>query len=183
MVAALTARFPKPAQIYPVYSIIVMLVYGWTLYWTTWKLPSWIYFLPLTQILALYCYFLATNFVESLLALSGMLLLAFVLPRNWLGENFGSRGGMFAAVTLTSLMIFEYYYDRPEDYVHLLPFYIPATLAVAGLLSVLAGRLKPVGAWIEALGENAVIFLYISVPLSLIALAILAGRNLLPRLL
>ena len=102
-------KLPRLAQVYPVYAIIVILTYGWTIYWAFWKLPSWLDFLPLGQIGAIFCYLMATNFIESLVALFGVIIVSLALPQKWFRDLFVSRGSVLAASVLISIMVFEYH--------------------------------------------------------------------------
>ena len=171
-------RLPRLAQLYPVYAIIVILVYGWTIYWSFWKLPSWMDFLPLGGIAAIYCYLLATNLLESLLALLGVVMVSLILPPKWFREVFVSRASVLAASVLISFMVFESHFNKPAEYFHELPIYLLPIILVGGILAFLAGWIPIIRKGVEILAENAVIFLYISLPLSLLSLIIVIGRNL-----
>ena len=103
----------------------MILVYGWTIYWSLWKLPSWLDFLPLGEIGAIFSYLLATNLIESLLVLLGIIVVCLILPQKWFREVFVSRGSVLAASVLISIMIFEYHFVKPADYFHMLPIYLP----------------------------------------------------------
>jgi hypothetical protein len=166
------------AQLYPVYAIIVILVYGWTIYWSFWKLPSWMDFLPLGGIAAIYCYLLMSNFLESLLALLGVVIVSLILPPKWFREIFVSRASVLAASVLISFMVFESHFNKPAEYFHELPVYLIPIILLGGILAFLAGWIPIIRKGVEILAENAVIFLYISVPLSLLALVVVIARNL-----
>jgi hypothetical protein len=170
-------KLPSLAQVYPVYAIIVILTYGWTIYWALWKLPSWLDFLPLGEIGVIFCYLVATNFFESLLALFGVIIVSLVLPRKWFREVFVSRGSVLAASILISIMIFEYHFDKPSDYFYKFPSYLPLILLIAGVLTFLAGWIRMIRKAVEVFAENAVIFLFISLPLSLLSLIVVIVRN------
>ena len=135
-------KLPRLAQVYPVYAIIVILTYGWTIYWALWKLPSWLDFLPLGEIGAIFCYLMATNFIESLLALFGVIILSLILPQKWFRDLFVSRGSVLAASILISIMVFEYHFDKPADYFYKFPLYLPFILLLAGVLAFLAGWIR-----------------------------------------
>ena len=169
---------PRLAQLYPVYAIIVILVYGWTIYWSFWKLPSWMDFLPLGGIAAIYCYLLMSNFLESLLALLGVVIVSLILPPKWFREIFVSRASVLAASVLISFMVFESHFNAPADYFHKLPIYLIPIILLGGILAFLAGWIPIIRKGVEILAENAVIFLYISLPLSLLALVVVIARNL-----
>ena len=171
-------KLPRLAQVYPVYAIIVLLTYSWTIYWALWKLPSWLDFLPLGEIGAIFCYLMATNLIESLLALLGVVIVSLVLPQKWFRDLFVSRGSVLAASVLISIMVFEYHFDKPADYFNRLPLYLLLTLLIAGVLSFLAGWIRMVRKAVEVFAENAVIFLFISLPVSLLSFIVIIIRNL-----
>jgi len=171
-------KLPRLAQVYPVYAIIVLLTYSWTIYWALWKLPSWLDFLPLGEIGAIFCYLMATNLIESLLALLGVVIVSLVLPQKWFRDFFVSRGSALAASVLISIMIFEYHFDKPADYFNRLPLYLLLTLLIAGVLAFLAGWIHVVRKAVEVFAENAVIFLFILLPVSLLSFIVIIIRNL-----
>jgi hypothetical protein len=174
-------KLPRLTQVYPVYAIIVILTYGWTIYWALWKLPSWLDFLPLGEIGAIFCYLMATNFIESLLTLFGVIIISLILPQKWFRDLFVSRGSVLAASVLISIMVFEYQFVKPADYFNKFPLYLPLILAIAGVLAFLAGWIRIVRKAVEVFAENAVIFLFISLPISLLSLIVVIVRNLLGR--
>ena len=171
-------KLPRLAQVYPVYAIIVILTYGWTIYWALWKLPSWLDFLPLGQIGAIFCYLMATNLIESLLVLVGVLIISLILPKKWFHDVFVSRGSVLAASALIPIMVFEYNYDKPADYFYKFPLYLPLIVLIAGVLAFLAGWIQIVRKAVEVFAENAVIFLFISLPVSILSLIVVIVRNL-----
>ena len=171
-------RLPRLAQVYPVYATIVILTYGWTIYWALWKLPSWLNFLPLGEIGSIFCYLMATNFIESLIALFGVIVICLILPQKWFYDLFVSRGSVLAACVLISIMVFEYHFDKPSDYFYKFPLYLPLILLIAGVLVFLAGRIQIVRRAVEVFAENAVIFLFISLPVSVLSLIVVIVRNL-----
>ncbi len=172
-----TRKLPTLPEIYPVYAIIVLFTYGWTIYWSLWKVPSWLDFLPLGEIAAIYCYLLMTNFIESLLALFGVVFVAWILPHKWLRDSFVSRGSILAASVLASIMIFEYHFVKPADYYQKFPMYLPLILLAAAVLTFLGGWIRIVRKAVEVLAENATIFLFILVPLSLLSIIVVVVRN------
>jgi cation transport ATPase len=86
---------------------------------------------------------------------------------------------VLAASVLISFMVFESHFIKPAEYFHELPIYLVPIVLVGGILAFLAGWIPIVRKEVEILAENAVIFLYISVPLSLLALVVVIVRNLL----
>ena len=176
---AIKNKLPSLSQTYPVYAVIVILTYGWTIYWALWELPSWLNYLPLGEIGAVFCYLLATNLVESLIALAGTVLVSLVLPQKWYRDVFVSRGSVLAATVLICIAVFAYHFESPADYFSKFPVYLPWILLLAALLAFLSGWIHILRRGVEIFAENAVIFLFLSVPLSLLSVAVVIVRNLL----
>jgi hypothetical protein len=170
---------PSLGQVQAVYGVITLLVYGWTIYWYLWKLPSYVYFLTITEMLVVFAYAVAMNFIESLMVLALPFLLSLLLPAKWFRDVFVSRGTALVIVLLIFLMryigIITAYQDIPASMLYL----APAAILVMGLVAFLAGWIAFVRRILDEVASRAVIFLYVLIPLSLISLLVVAIRNLL----
>ncbi len=175
---AVLRRFPSMPQIIPVFSVIVLIVYTWTLMWFFWEVPSWLYYLRLDEILVLLAYAFATNLAESVVVLCAPLLLAAVLPKKWFLDVFVPRG---AAVSIAGLGFMIYLAERFSDKDAYPTFWlkIPTVLVVGAVIAALAylcGRVGPLRKLLEALADRASIFAYVLTPLSLIAALVVGIR-------
>ena len=173
---AITNRLPKLSQIAAVYAVIVLVIYIWTILWSFWKLPSWLFFLSIGEILTIYAYSLATNLLESLLILCLPILLGFVLPRKWFLDAFVTRSVLvvlsglgYAAYILTQFNSRE---DYPGNVIRSFPLVLLASL----VLAFLAGKVKILTRVVDFFSEQATVFLYLSIPLSLIAVSVVLVR-------
>ena len=169
-------RLPKLSQIASVYAVIVLVIYIWTILWSFWKLPSWLFFLSIGEILTIYAYSFATNLLESLLILCLPLGLGVILPRKWFLDVFVSRGVIvvlsvlgFAAYILTQFNSRE---DYPGNVIRSFPLVLLASL----VLAFLAGKVKILTRVVDFFSEQATVFLYLSIPLSLIAVSVVLVR-------
>ncbi len=161
-----------------VYAIAVLLVYGWTAYWFVWKLPSWIYYLSISEILLNVAYSAITNFFESLVVLSAPLLLAILLPVNMFSDRFVSAGSL---LTLQLAGIFFYLSSIPEieGAFSYIPFLLAAVLFLIAVgVSVAVSRVSLVTNIVEAFADRAKIFLYLTLPVSGLSLIVVLARNL-----
>jgi hypothetical protein len=174
-------RLPDRQSILGVYAVIVFLVYSWTLFTSFYKLPSWMFYLTIGQILSVYAYAFSVNLLESILALSVVLFLDFTLflaLKN--REEFQSRSILLILVVLISsmlrLVLFQSYDDiQPFLSGELIWWAITLPLALATAVAV--PKSKWIRKAIEGIAERAVIFLYIYLPLSLISLVVVFIRN------
>jgi hypothetical protein len=170
-------RMPTVQQIAAVYGVIVLVVYGWTIYWYLWKLPSWLYFLTLTEMLVAFAYAMVVNFLESLLVLLAPLIVCLFLPSRWFRDQFVARGTILIILLLVALMQYLQIITRLQD----IPSYMGqmVLLVMAGIIFLvfLVGRIGFLRRLVEEISSRAVIFIYIFVPLSTLSLLVVLFRN------
>lgn len=175
---AISKRIPGWGQIAPVYAVIVLILYSWTILSFLWLVPGWLYYLKAGEIVTVFTYASATNLVESLAVLCVCLLPRILLPGEWFRDTFVARGSALAMSGLGYLMYVAFQYRNKSGYPEFaLSLWSLALGAVIILLVVYAaGRFDHVRRGIEGLADRATIFLYVSVPVSVISLAVVAVR-------
>jgi hypothetical protein len=166
------------AQIAPVYAVSVLMIYGWTILWFFWKLSGWFYFLTIGEIVSAYAYALATNFFESLALLSIPILLNFILPKTWFHDVFVARGTSLLMLGLGYLMFFSFQFQSRDDYPSELINWTPVILILILSIVYLPGRVTFLRRFLEGFADRATIFLYVSLPISVLSVAVLIARNL-----
>jgi hypothetical protein len=176
--STLRSRVPSWGQILPVYGVIVLVVYAWTLLWFFWKVPGWLFFLNLGEILTALAYSLSTNLVESLLVLCAPLAAAIVLPRAWFRDVFVARGAALVLGGLGTMMYLAEQFKEKSNYpsLPLQPWTLGAAVLGVLLLVYVCGRFAPVRKAVESLADRMTIFVYILVPLSIISVVVVLFR-------
>ena len=170
-------KIPRWEQVIPVYAVIVMMVYVWSLFQYFWRLSSWLNFSTLGQVGGIYVYTVAVNFIESLLILLALLVLSVILPSKWFSEEFVVKGSTLTLLTLGGLMVFNQ--TLFEDILHpsvLLPKLL-AFGAVTAFLVFLFGRVGFLKKTMEEVANRMTVFLYIWVPITAISVLVLLVRN------
>ncbi len=171
-------RMPSLHQMAAVYGFIVLVVYGWTIYWYFWKLPSWMYFMSVGELLTAYAYALPVNLLESLLLFSIPFLLALLLPPRWSRDQFVAQGT--ALTILTTVVLVKYL--SVITAIRALPpglnWMFPLAVTSILLIAFLVGKIKFLSKILEEIANRAVIFLYVFLPLSVLALIVVLIRNL-----
>jgi hypothetical protein len=177
----LIERLPKLQSILGVYAVIVFLVYSWTLFTSFYKLPSWMFYLTISQILSVYAYAFSVDLAESVLVLAGILLLEFTfffILRN--KEEIQSRSILIALVLLLPsmwrLFLFQGYEDSAAFVGGELKWWI-LTLAIGFPLAALIPKNYWLRRILEGFAERAAVFLYIYLPLSFVSLIVVIARN------
>jgi hypothetical protein len=91
---ALFRRLPPKNEIFPVYAILVFLIFSWALYRFFWYLPSWLEYLSLPAVLVVLSYSLAFALFESLVMMGVFLLLNLCLPAALFRRHFVAQGSL-----------------------------------------------------------------------------------------
>jgi hypothetical protein len=177
-----TGRLPNRQNILGVYAVIVFMVYSWTLITSFYKLPSWMYYLTVGQILSVYAYAFSVDFLESILVLAGVLILdltLFLALRNM--AEFQSRSILVVLGVLVSFMtrlIAFPDYEEIEMFLSGEPSWLAVALPLVFVVAIAVSKIKWGRKILEGITERASVFLYIYLPLSFVSLLVVFIRNL-----
>ena len=176
-------KLPKADAILAVFAVISAMTYGWTLLAFLWKLPSWLHYLTPGEILSVYSYSLLTDFSESTLYLALLLLLCVLLPARILSEAFVRRGTALSLCALGGMMAnLGFYINNEAGLIGPLPAWLViavGAITLMVLLDTLSGKYPLFAYALIGLADRLTIFLYLNLPLTAIALVVVAVRNLL----
>jgi hypothetical protein len=175
---AVLRRFPGWAQIIPVFGVIILVVYTWSLMWFFWEIPSWMHFLHVGEIFILLAYTLATNFAESLAVLCGPLFVALILPGKWFRDVFVARGAALSIAGLGCMIFLAEQFTGKDAYPSFwlqVPTLLVAAAVIGGLV-YLVGQITLLRKVFEVVADRVSVFTYIVVPLSLLSLVVVCIR-------
>jgi hypothetical protein len=143
-----------------------------------WKLPSWLFHASLDKVGILYAYMVSVNVFESLLVLFGLIVLGFILPRQWFLEHFITKGLLLVLLSLGSLMYFDYNIQAESAFPLAMFRWSPVFVLFILLLVFLLHKIALLRAILEKSAANLVVFLYVSIPVSAISVVLVLMRNL-----
>jgi hypothetical protein len=172
----ISSRFPKQKEILPVYAIIVVIVYGWTIHRFNYYLSGWLYFLNLGEITSFFAYSMVVNLLESLLVLLALVILAFALPKKWFRDAFVARGVSLSILALGLMMMIANQFKTRDGYPAGLIHWSPILLVLIGVAVCFLGTQPRASRLLEFVADRAIIFLYISIPLSIVSLMVVLFR-------
>ena len=170
---------PEKRNIVTVLAVAMFLVYTWTLFTSFWKLPSWLFFLQVGEILSIYAYAFVVNFVESILLLLLVLAPAVLLPRPLWTDTFISKALTLILILLGSATLHISLYRTPDTrpiFVHGQLLWWVVTLLLALLLTWMAGRVNWIRTGLENIADRFVVFIYIYLPLTALAFIVVVAR-------
>ena len=175
----LLTHLPDRRSIISVYATAVFLVYSWTLLASFWKVPSWMFFLKVSDILSVYAYSFVIDFAESLLLLFVIILIGLFLPNQWWNMQFTMQGVLWIIVVMGSIMLRLYTNRAPDDWESFVYNQGPwwgVTFLLGFTLSYIFYRVKWLRAGLETLADRLVAFLYIYLPLTIISFIVVFVR-------
>ena len=170
---SITQRLPALNQIYPVYGLIVLFTYGWSLLAFSWLLPSTIKYLTVGELAIMLAYQFYVVFIDSLLALLFTLLISIALPPKWFRDEFIARSSAVIICTLSLLAYLNYNKVAAEH----IWIYILIAIGLLVILLILIQRINLLKKIILNLADRSIIFMYLSVPLSAISMVVVLIRN------
>lgn len=171
-------RLPEVQSIVQVYAVIAVMFAGWTITAFLWKLSAWLLLLNIGEILTIFSYAMATNFLESMIILLLLLIVCILLPARVLRDEFVVRGTILSVGLIGSLMVFvgsqmQFGIERG-----LLLLIAPLLVFIlTAFLLLRASKLHRVRSIAVSFSDRAVVFLFVLVPLFAVASIYVILRN------
>lgn len=179
MAQTLLNRLPLTRDIIPVYAVIAFLIQAWTIGVFFGQLASFSSFLSISEILTVFAYRIAESFVECLLVLGILIMVAFILPARSFRNVFVVRGTAIALSLLGSIILFWKRFETDPgvlmaDYIQI---WTVVALLLASLVSYASTKIISLSDFFNWFSERMVVFLYILLPLSVISIIVVLIRN------
>jgi hypothetical protein len=170
-------KFPHWKQIALVYAVAVVMIYAWSLLHFFWRLPSWLYFSTVGEIVVILAYLFSVNFLESILVLLAPVFMSIILPQKWFHDRFVTKGILLVSLGLGYLLYFDGKIQADAPFPYELAKWTPLIFVPILALVFLLDRVGFIGRILEELADRLTIFLYIFVPLTAVSLLIVLIRN------
>ncbi|MEW5938618.1 MAG: hypothetical protein AB1750_03050 [Chloroflexota bacterium] len=172
-------RLPTGREIFPVYGLIVFIVFNWSVVNVFWRLPSWLMFLSAGELTGAISYVLMNDLLESLFVLVLILAAGAALPVGALRARFAARGGALAL--FMSLWAGTLNFILAWDTLTLSQLLASGALFLfSSILLLYIFKLFPfLERGMEKLCGQVSVFVYFYVPLGALGLLVALVRNLL----
>lgn len=178
MIRSVLKKFPTLKQIMPVYALIVAVIYYWALLHFFWRIPSWILYSSVGDILSNLAYLLVVNLIESLMVLLVPIVLSLALPQKWFNDRFVTKGLLLVSFGLAYLIYFDKQIQANAPFPYELIKWTPIVALLMLALVFVLDRIEILGKFLTELADRLTIFVYILVPLSLLSALVVLIRNL-----
>ena len=175
----LSKRFPSILQLMPVYAIIIAFIYPWSLIRFFWRLPSFLNYATIGEIGVTYAYLVMFNFLESVVIVLVPIAMSIILPENWFHERFVTKSILLVSLGLGYLVYVASHIVAGAPFPYDLFRWMPAICGLILALVFLLDRIAFLRQILIEISDRFVIFLYISIPVSIISLLVILIRNIL----
>jgi hypothetical protein len=178
----LKSKIPTRQEFFTVFSVIVFVVFSWTLYRMFYQVPSWLFYLSLTDILIILAYVLAFALLESLFLLGILILLTFFYPAKLYREKIVAQSVLILLVFTIAAVIYQgnvgmlKKWGLVELILFTLTFLASLTLLIL-VASFLLDRFAIFKRLLVSFAERMTVFAWIYVPLSVLGLVVVLVRN------
>ena len=175
-------KIPAWQEILPVFSLILFIVYSFTIFRMLFQIPSWMYSHTKTDVLLLAVYVFAAALIESLLVLLFILAANLLLPGKIFRDKFIAQGSILVLGCTTWALVLKYYIDifslRGLRDVSLLVFLFVISLIFSLVISsMLLNRYQRVKTILEELSDRMIVFAWIYVPVGVLSTVIVLVRR------
>jgi len=173
-------RLPERSDVFTVLGVVVFLVFSWSIRGFFYKVPSFILYFKVGQVLAVLSYMMGFALLESLLGTLGLGLLAFLLPASWFKNGFVYKSFITLLVGAIALLWLEY---TIMDFNNRLPP-VSLLLTAAGItlggwvaLLLLFHHIKLLQKPVLFIADRVGVMAYIYIPLGFLGLIVVLIRN------
>lgn len=176
--ATFRERLPSKHDLLLVGAACAVPVYSWAILAFFQKLPSWLLFVRISEIVGAFSYSQLFAFFESGLLLLGLVAAAAVLPDHLLRDRFGAQAGTFALLSSAWAVALQLTTDdllswSAQTFAALGGLYL---LSIA-LACILIHRFAVLETGVRAFIERLTVLLYLYAPLTAASVVVIILRN------
>ncbi len=167
---------PAHSQILMTLAMIVLVVHSWSVRFYFFRFPSYMLYLDIGQLAAVFAYYMAFALLESLAFLLILLVVQAILPANWYRNAFAVTS--FPVVLAAAISAYLLQNTLTNDYpgARFLILWAAATLAAMVALVLLVRLLKPATKLVNFLAEQISIMNFLYIPIGVISLIVVLVR-------
>jgi hypothetical protein len=175
-------KLPSRQEATTVLSVVVFIIFSWTLYRMFWYVPSWLEHLSIWSVATTAAYVLSFALLESIIVFVLVCSLSLVFPRRIFKQQFTAQ----ACSIVAGLSVGAYLLQRKMkliyrlSYLELLVYPVMILLCLVILILILYyifKRFEYIARFIRLLAERMTVFLYVYVPLGLLGWLVVIFRN------
>ncbi len=170
-------RLPGRREIMPIFALCFVIIYSWSTLMFFNYLPSWLLFLDGWTIAGIFAYSQVFALFESLVVLTGLILVALVMPRSFFREWFVPQGTAAVLLATAGAILLHLLKEVPLWPSKRLLFGLALYLLAVAAASWAIRRYGPIRETIEKLADRLTVLLYVYLPFVALSAVIILLRN------
>ena len=171
-------HFPRSNDVFLAFGMAIFLISAWEIRAFFYKIPSFLLYMNVGQIAAVFAYMMAFAFIESLLVLCLTFVPAIILPGSWFNNDFATKASSAILVAAVSSVLYQNYLPSTYPGTVTISLWLFFTLLSMCLVVLLIHFVKPVAKGFAFFLEQLSIMVYIFAPIGIISIFVVLFRNL-----
>ncbi|MBI3167336.1 MAG: hypothetical protein HYZ22_02575 [Chloroflexi bacterium] len=169
-------RLPNQQETQAVFGFLVFAIFTWSIRGFLYKLPSFLLYYDIGEILGVFCYMMAFSLFESLV-LMGILLFIAGISGEWLVKGFSHKSGLVILVVGIAMIYFQNSLSSKLPTLTGLAASAAFVLFILVVFEVLLLKFESLQTMFNNILERFSVFSYFYVPLGLIGFVGVIIRN------
>jgi len=178
LIRALIERFPSTAKLNSTFALILLVIHTWSVWQFLYRLPSYLMYLDLLNLLAVFAYYMAFAFVESIILLVLFGMIAIILPKNWYADHFEAVNLPIVLGMAVSAAKYQQQIGNTYSGISSILTWFGFTFLIVLSLALIFGIIGPLRKLSGKVMERISIMSYLYIPIGLFSLLVVVFRNL-----
>ena len=170
-------HFPRKNEIFLAFGMAIFLISAWEIRAFFYKVPSFLLYMNVGQIAAVFAYMMAFAFIESLLVLCLTFIPAVILPAAWFNDGFATKASSAILVAAVSSVLYQNYLPSSYPGTATIGLWLFLTLLSICAVNLLIHFVKPIAKGFSFFLEQLSIMIYIFAPIGVISIFVVIIRN------
>ncbi len=169
-------RIPESNEMLIALGMALFVVHSWSLRMFFFRVPSFLLYMGVGQILAVLAYMMAFALLESLFVTLILILVSAILPLKWLRDGLGYKSFIIILVAAVASYLIQREIESTYPGIKTLLLWAAETGTPMIALLLLAGFFKPVRKVFQFLSEQVSVMVFIYLPIGVISLVVVIFR-------
>lgn len=174
-------HFPVTREVSRVFSLVIFIVYTWSIFRYLYQLPSWFLAHNIKEIAIYTAYICATSLIESVLIFLFIFVIGAIFPKRYYWGKFTTVGCLTAIVIASWGLVLQSQKPNLLDYdisniLEILVFFLLSILSAIILGNILHVKAQKFVKIIKDFTERSIIFIWLYPPIGFISLVYVIFR-------
>lgn len=174
----LAKRIPSIQRLSATFGLILFVIHTWSIWQFLYRVPSYLMYLDIINLLAVFAYYMGFALLESLILLIILIFVAMILPTDWYAINFDAMNLPIVLISAISAVGFQKQLGNAYEGINPIIQWLGSTLLMISCLAILTRTLSNLRNFSSKVMDRISIMIYLYLPIGLFSLLVVMYRNL-----